>query len=106
MSDKMIVLIEEESKMLWFSLSRTTQYEGHVIKIQGSHKKAKAKTGDLRLHYPVSNSFLSSCGNVIAEAERREWSRGFYICLEESRKVCFMSLSLASFYFSKLKETI
>lgn len=69
-SDKVIVLTEGESKALWFSLHHTTQREGHGTETQGSHKKAKAKTGDLRLHYPVSNSSLSSCGNVIAEAER------------------------------------
>lgn len=98
--------IEEGSNKLCFLLCHTIRYEGHIIKMQGSHKKGKAKDGDLRLHYPVSNSSLSSCGNVIAEAERRDWSACFYIFLEESRKGRFMSLSLTSFYFAKLKETI
>lgn len=100
------LFIEEGSNKLCFLLCHTIQYEGRVIKTQGSHKKAKGKNSDLRLHYPVLIPSLSSCGNVIAEAGRRGWSMGFHICLRESHKVCFMGLSLAPFYFSKLKETI
>lgn len=56
--------IGEGSSKLCFLLCHTTQYEGWVIKIWSTGKKAKAKNGDLRLHYPVSNSssfFLRKC---------------------------------------------
>lgn len=64
--------IEEGSNKLWFLLCHTIQYEGHVIKIQGSHKKAKAKNGDLRLHYPVSNSFSF----FLRKCNCRSWEKG------------------------------
>ena len=99
-------LIEEGSNKLCFLLCHTIQYEGRVIKMRSSRKKAKAKKGDLRLHYPVSNSFSFFLRKCNCRSWERGWSVGFYICLEESRKVCFMSLSPASLHFSKLKETI
>lgn len=64
--------IEEGSNKLCFLLCHTIQYEGHVIKIQGFHKKAKAKNGDLRLHYPVSNSFSF----FLRKCNCRSWEKG------------------------------
>lgn len=55
--NKMIFFIEEGSNKLCFLLCHTKQYKKHVKKAQGSHWKAKATRNDLKLHYPVSNSF-------------------------------------------------
>lgn len=57
MSEQNDFFIEEGSNKLCFLLCHTKQYKKHVKKAQGSHWKAKATRNDLKLHYPVSNSF-------------------------------------------------
>lgn len=64
--------IEEGSSKLCFLLCHTTQYEGHVIKVQGSHKKAKGEKIDLRLHYPLSNPFSF----FLRKCSCRSWAKG------------------------------